>query len=177
MHQAGVPALVRRTADGELELAFVDLPLGPQGNRVRAEPLGTEALELTVAAGDRLAERRRVRLIDLADRDFAEYRPDSSLRTSIDAACNAVGLHRRIACEVDSVADLIDIVAQGVGVSILPPGAVRISGGRLAGVATDPAIPRELAFVTARDREPSPAAKAFLTLLREDLASRAASRR
>ena len=33
---AGVASLVRETADGELELAIVDLPLGPQGDRVRA---------------------------------------------------------------------------------------------------------------------------------------------
>ena len=43
-----VTSLVRRTADGELELAIVDLPLGPQANRVRAHALGTEALQLAV---------------------------------------------------------------------------------------------------------------------------------
>jgi hypothetical protein len=29
LHQAGVASLVHETADGELELAIVDLPLGP----------------------------------------------------------------------------------------------------------------------------------------------------
>src|SRR5450432_3734390 len=92
LHHDGVPSLVRRTADGELELAIVDLPLGPQANRVRARPIGTELLLLAVGAEDPLTERRRVRLVDLADRDFVEYRADSSLRASIDEACEAAGL-------------------------------------------------------------------------------------
>lgn len=170
LHQAGVSSLVKRTADGELELAIVDLPLGPQGNRVRAEPLGAETLQLAVAAEDRFAERRRVRLIDLEDRDFVEYRPDSSLRASIDAACIAAGLRRRVVCEVDTIADLADLLAHGMGVALLPPATVRMAAGRLVGLTTEPAIPRELMFVTPQDREPSPAANALLALLPSDLA-------
>jgi DNA-binding transcriptional LysR family regulator len=46
LHHAGVASLVHQTADGELELAIVDLPLGPQSNRVSARRLGTESLLL-----------------------------------------------------------------------------------------------------------------------------------
>ncbi len=125
LHNAGVASLVRRTADGELELAIVDQPLGPQGGRVDARAIGTESLLLGVAAQDPLAHRRRVRLPDLAGRDFVEYRPDSSLRASIDQASDAAGLERRVICEVDTMADLVELVALGVGVSLLPPAAVR----------------------------------------------------
>jgi DNA-binding transcriptional LysR family regulator len=166
---AGVASLVRETADGELELAIVDLPLGPQGDRVRARAIGTESLQLAVAAGDPLAHRSRVRLIDLADREFVEYRPDSSLRLSIERACQAVGLQRRMVCEVDALGDLVDLVALGVGVSLLPPAAISSSRGRAVGVATDPPIPRELMLVTPRERALSPAAVAFLALLDDDL--------
>lgn len=168
LHHAGVASLVRRTADGELELAIVDQPLGPQASRVRARALGTESLLLGVAAQDPLAHRRRVRLHDLADRDFVEYRPDSSLRASIDRACHAAGLERRVACEVDTMADLVELVALGVGVSLLPPAAVRMAGARAIGVATDPSVPRELVLVTPLDRAPSPAGAALLDLLDSD---------
>jgi DNA-binding transcriptional LysR family regulator len=169
---AGVASLVRETADGELELAIVDLPLGPQGDRVRARPIGAESLQLAVAADDPLAHRSRVRLIDLADREFVEYRPDSSLRLSIERACQTVGLQRRMVCEVDALGDLIDLVALGVGVSLLPGAAISNSRGRAVGVATDPPIPRELMLVTPRERAPSPAAAAFLALLDDDLVGR-----
>jgi DNA-binding transcriptional LysR family regulator len=169
---AGVAALVRETADGELELAIVDLPLGPQGDRVRARAIGAESLQLAVAADDPLAHRSRVRLIDLAEREFVEYRPDSSLRLSIERACQAVGLQRRMVCEVDALVDLVDLVALGVGVSLLPPAAISNTRGRVIGLATDPPIPRELMLVTPREREPTPAAAAFLALLEDGLVGR-----
>jgi DNA-binding transcriptional LysR family regulator len=165
IHHVGAPELVRRTADGEIDLALVDLPLGPQGHRVRAHTIATESLELAVANDDPLARRSRIRLRDLVDRDFIEYRPDSALRASIDRACHEVGLRRRAVCEVDALPDLVDLVAHGMGVSLLPPAAIRIAGGRAIGVATDPLIPRELLLVTPLDREPSPAGAAFLQLL------------
>jgi DNA-binding transcriptional LysR family regulator len=171
IHHLGAPELVRRTADGEIDLAVVDLPLGPQGSRVRAQTLATESLELAVAANDPIAHRSRVRLSDLADREFIEYRPDSALRASIDRACHAVGLQRHVACEVDALPDLVELVAIGSGVSLLPPLAIRMTGGRALGIATDPPIPRELILVTPLDRAPSPAGAAFLQLLRHDLTS------
>ena len=108
-------------------------------------------------------------MIDLADREFVEYRSDSSLRASIDVACQAAGLCRRVGCEVDTIPDLVELVALGVGVSLMPPAAIRMSGGRTIGLATDPSIPRDLVLVTPLDREPSPAAAAFLDLLESDL--------
>ena len=169
LHHAGVPSLVHQTADGTLELAIVDRPLGPQANRVSARPIGRELLLLGVAEHDSLAARHRVRLIDLADRDFVEYRSDSSLRASIDHACQAAGLQRRIACEVDTIADLVELVALGLGVSLLPPAAIRMAGGRAIGLTTEPSIPRDLMLVTPLEREPSPAASAFLDLLDPEL--------
>jgi DNA-binding transcriptional LysR family regulator len=169
LSNAGVASLVRQTADGELELAIVDLPLGPQASRVRAHAIGTESLQLGVSGHDPLARRHRVRLIDLADRDFVEYRPDSSLRASIDEACQTAGLERRIACEVDTIADLVELVVNGLGVSLLPPAAIRTAGGRVIGLATDPPIPRDLMLVTPLEREPSPAATAFLEMLKPEL--------
>ena len=115
IHHVGAPELVRRTADGEIDLALVDLPLGPQGNRVRAHTIATESLQLAVASDEPLARRSRVRLRDLADRDFIEYRPDSSLRATIDRACHTVGLRRRVVCEVDALPDLVDLVALRLG--------------------------------------------------------------
>jgi DNA-binding transcriptional LysR family regulator len=165
IHHVRAAELVRHTADGEIDVAIVDLPLGPQGNRVRARTIATESLQLAIAADDPLARRSRVRLSDLADREFIEYRPDSSLRASIDRACHAVGLKRHIVCEVDALVDLVELVSLGIGVSLLPPAAIRMTNGRAVGVATDPPIPRELILVTPLDRDPSPAGAAFLQLL------------
>jgi DNA-binding transcriptional LysR family regulator len=169
VHHAGVPALVRATADGELELAIVDRPLGPQAHRVSAHSLGSESLLLAVAADDPLATRRRVKLADLTDREFVEYRPDSALRASIDHACAAAGLNRRVACEVDHIVELIELVAQGVGISLVPPAAIQLASETIVGIPTEPRIPRELILVTPLDRQPSPAAQALSALLLDEL--------
>ncbi|HTT31263.1 MAG TPA: LysR family transcriptional regulator [Solirubrobacteraceae bacterium] len=165
LHHVGASELVRGTADGEIDLAIVDPPLGPQRDRVRATTIATELLQLAVASDGPLAHRSRVRLGDLADHEFIEYRPDSALRASIDRACHAVGLRRQIACEVDALPELVELVALGLGVAMLPSAAIRMAGGRATGIATDPAIPRDLLLVTPLDREPSPAGEAFLRLL------------
>ena len=138
---------------------------------MRATTLATESLQLAVAADGPLAHRSRIRLSDLGDHEFIEYRPDSALRASIDRACHEVELHRQIACEVDALPELVELVALGLGVSLLPPAAIRMAGGRTTGIATDPAIPRELILVTPLDREPSPTGAAFLRLLERDPAS------
>jgi DNA-binding transcriptional LysR family regulator len=165
LHHGSVASLVQRTADGELDLAIVDLPLGPQGGRVNTRALGTEALLLSVPPDDPLAGRRRVRLAELGDRDFVEYRPDSSLRASIEAACKSAGLRRRVLCEADTIPDLVELVAHGLGVALLPPLAVQRAQGSVVGLPTEPSIGRELMVATPRERPPSPAAQAFLDLL------------
>lgn len=160
-----VPALVSATVAGELDLAFVDRPLGPDGHRVHERYLRSDPLVLMVPRGDPLSRRRAVRLAELADRDFVEFRADSALRASIDAACAAAGLRRRICCELDTVADLIDLIGHGMGVSLLPPWPLRLAGDRVVPVPVDPPIPRDLVVVTPADRPPSPAAAALLAML------------
>jgi DNA-binding transcriptional LysR family regulator len=75
---------------------------------------------------------------------------------------------RSRACEVDALPHLLELVTLGIGVSLLPAAAIRMTGGRAIGVATEPSIPRELVLVTPLDREPSPAGAAFLRLLEDD---------
>jgi DNA-binding transcriptional LysR family regulator len=159
-----VPELVRATVEGELDLAFVDRPLDDR--LVRAVPLGVEPVVLAVAAGDPLAARTSVPLVELAGRDFVEYRADSALRARVDASCAAVGLRRRMCCEVDTIADLVELVAGGLGVAFLPPRALP-AAGRVVGLRTEPVVPRELAVVTAAHRPPVPAAAALLAMLPE----------
>lgn len=159
----GVPALAAATAAGELDVAFVDRPLGEV--RLTERPLGTENLVLVVPSSDALAGRARIRLTDLADREFVEYRADSALRARLDATCRRVGLRRRMCCEVDTLPDLVELVAQGMGISLLPQQAAAGFAGRVVTLDTLPAIPRELLAITPPDRPPTPAVAALLELL------------
>jgi DNA-binding transcriptional LysR family regulator len=69
-----------------------------------------------------------------------------------------------VVSEVDAMPDLVELVALGVGIALLPPRALQLAGDRAVGLTTDPSITRDLLLVTPLDREPSPAAAAFLEL-------------
>ncbi|MGH3595575.1 MAG: LysR family transcriptional regulator [Mycobacterium sp.] len=157
-----IDGLVRATVDGELDLAFVNRAYDTR--RVHELPLGTEFLVLAVSCDDPLAKKQTVALTDLADREFIVARADFTLRTRVDAICAEVGLHRNICCESDVFGDLVDLVSGGFGVAFLPP-AILKNVDRVVAVKTKPAIPWELAVVTAVERPPSPAVTAFLDML------------
>ena len=57
------------------------------------------------------------------------------------------------------------MVAHGVGIALLPPVAIRMADGTVVGLVTEPSTPRDLMLVTPLDREPSPAARALLSLM------------
>lgn len=162
LHNDSAGRLARGVVRGESDLAFVDHPIDLHG--LTELRLGGEDLILAVPRADPLATRRAVRLTALRERDFVEYRADSALRRRIDVACAGAGLDRRVCCEVDTIAQLVELVAYGLGVALLPPLTVR-GVDTIAAVPTEPAIRRELSVVTAADRPVAPAAAALLDLL------------
>jgi DNA-binding transcriptional LysR family regulator len=99
------------------------------------------------------------------DRDFVEYRADSALRAQIDAACTAAGLARRVVCEVANMQYLVESVQQGLGVTVLPPAAIRAAGGHVGVVPITPPLHRDLSAVVAAGRPPTGAVAALLALL------------
>ncbi|WP_343600925.1 LysR family transcriptional regulator [Mycobacterium sp.] len=157
-----VDNLVKATADGPLDLAFVNRPY--DARRVNEVLLGTEYLALGVRPDDPLAQHETVALTDLTEREFIGDRPDFALRAQVDATCSQVGLDRRICCESDTLSDLVDLVGCGFGIAFLPP-AVLTNCHRVVAVKTDPPIPWELSVVTPAKRPPAPAAAAFLDMI------------
>jgi DNA-binding transcriptional LysR family regulator len=165
LRHAGAPELARAVGTGHLDIAFVDCAVDEFSLTEFA--LGSDQLVLAVPTGDPLANRRSIRLsaAELMDREFVEYRSDSALRAQIDAACDRAGLRRRICCEVDTMSYLVELIDRGVGISFLPPMALRSHSERITAVPTEPPMRRGLAAVVASDRAVSPAANALLELL------------
>jgi DNA-binding transcriptional LysR family regulator len=156
--------LARAAADTELDIAFIDGPVDPA--RLTRTPLGQDHLVLAVPGADPLGRRTSIRLDDpvLRDRDFVEYRADSALRAQIDAACAAAGLARRIVCEVANMQYLVESVQQGMGVTVLPPTAIRATGGHVGAVPITPPLHRDLSAVVAACRPPTGAVEALFGL-------------
>jgi DNA-binding transcriptional LysR family regulator len=87
------------------------------------------------------------------------------VRTLVDRACAAAHIERHIAFELNDVATLLDLVAHGLGVAVLPR-FVALDARGVRCVPIDPAVGMWRLVLARRDRHPlGPAARALLGLI------------
>jgi LysR family transcriptional regulator, transcription activator of glutamate synthase operon len=114
--------------------------------QIRSDTGGTllerQRLCLQVPPGHALASRHRVELEAAADQPFVGLQPGFGFRRVTDELCRAAGFTPRLAFEATDLATIDSLVGAGLGVAILPAGAVR---GTESG-----AVPIPLAGVHAR---------------------------
>ena len=138
----------------------------PDDPAVGWHPLATEPLRLAVPPGHRLAERKRVRLADVAEEPFVAMKPEYGLRGATDALCAAAGFAPRVAFEGDDISTLRGLVAAGLGVALLP--LPHFSAAELDQPATphlqvaDRGANRTIGLAWDTTRYRSPATDAFL---------------
>lgn len=156
-------ALLADLADGRLDIALVGV--GPQVPLPdECLLLGEEPLALLVAPDHSFARRRRIALAELDDVPMAGLVAGAGTRSIIDDAFAEAGLRQRLQYEVTHVDLVRQLVAAGLGVSILPR---TIAEGlrEVAVVELDP--PFRFFTYACWSRDPTPAARAFMALLRE----------
>ncbi|RMI32384.1 LysR substrate-binding domain-containing protein [Nocardia stercoris] len=159
--QAHGEALAEQIRDGRLDLAVMipapaDLP---------AIVLGRQRIQLYVAAEHRLAGRDRVDLAELAGEPFVANPPAYHLRRQLDSWCADAGFVPRVVFEITEFDTLRALVAQGLGVALLP--APELPHPGLVGVPVTGTHDRTIGLVSGRHR-PTPAVER----LREFLAGR-----
>ncbi|WP_280719622.1 LysR family transcriptional regulator [Kitasatospora sp. MAP5-34] len=152
-----VTAMLERLRAGELDLCLVS-PL-PDAPDLTARPLDEQRLYLTVPVDHRLAGRRRIRLVEVADEPFVAVEEGYGLRAITDGFCAEAGFVPRIAFEGEEAETLRGLVAAGLGVALLPPSLVPRPGV----VELEVTAPRTrraigLAWVTGRPLTPPVAA-------------------
>ena len=131
--------------------------------------LGRETFCAVVPARHKLAAKRQVSLSDLAEQPIVALPTESRTRRTIDAAAATAGLTLRQMVTVTQIATLLGLVGAGVGVGLVPKGAVLGPMGRGLRVIPlgPPLLTRRLGLIALREREPTPAASGFLALLRK----------
>jgi DNA-binding transcriptional LysR family regulator len=115
--------LIDALTSSALDFAFVRPPF-PANPNVAFETLAEEAMVAALPAGHRLGGVAPLRLQDLADERFILY-PRATGRGLADAvvdACRQAGFDPRIAQEAPQLSSTINLVAAGMGVSIVPNG-------------------------------------------------------
>lgn len=158
LRQGGSDELTELVRTGRLDIAFVSRPSrAPEDVVVGA--LDTEPLVLACALDHPLTARDRAKLPDLTDEQFVDFPPDWGTRDLADRVLAAAGVERRVALEVTDVHSLLDLVAFGLGVALVPQ-SFSVKTDRVRFIDLDGDVPAwETVSVTA---DPTSAAAAAL---------------
>ncbi|WP_207894624.1 LysR family transcriptional regulator [Tamaricihabitans halophyticus] len=159
-------AFINSITNGALDVAVLGLATSTPPEKVATEVLARERLVAVVSAKHRLASRRRLRLRDLADDTFVDFPEGSPGRTQSDLAFAAAGITRAVAFEAMGTELILDLVRQDLASTLLPPGLVTPS----AELATIPLLdgPTRTQYLAWSSFNPTPAAAAFISLLKTD---------
>lgn len=159
LRQGGSGELTSLVAQGKLDVAFVSRP-AVHPDEVAVTSLATEPLVLACAPGHPLARAGRVVPGTLTGERFVDFAPDWGTRDLVDSVVGP----RHVALEVTDVHSLLDLVACGLGVALVPQSfSVKTERVRFIGLA-EPAPRWETVTVTANP--PSAAAVALVADVR-----------
>ncbi|PCE13636.1 LysR family transcriptional regulator [Microbacterium sp. SZ1] len=114
---------------GRLDAALLGLRAEIEPHGVAASELAREKLVAVVPDDHRLANRRSIRLSDLADEVFADFPAGTSGRAQSDAAFADADVPRDVAFEADSAELILGLVAAGLAVTLLAAGVPDRSRG------------------------------------------------
>ncbi|MET8544329.1 LysR family transcriptional regulator [Kitasatospora sp. NPDC004799] len=157
-------------AEGAIDLALVASYTEPDdhGDQFDVRPLMADPVLVALPRGHRLARRRRLRLAELADEPWIAARRHAE--STLLAACVRSGFQPRIEYAVAAWTAKLGLVAAGLGITLIPSLAARVSrpGTALIPLHPEDTPVRQVCTVTLRGRRVPPAVEAFEAYLREE---------
>jgi len=163
--------LLQRLRDGKLDAALLALPV--HDDQLHAEFLFEEPFLLAAPEQHPLAQAKRLRIDTLTDETLLLLEDGHCLRDQALDVCRLSGAHEKSGFRATSLETLRQMVAAGVGVTLLPALSVHEPIVQPAGIRlvrfADPAPSRRIALVWRK----SSALDAFLRQLAEVIGTRA----
>ena len=152
-----------------------DFGIGPTNivnPAVDSHPLTHTRSICVLPKGHRLEGIQQVSMQDLEGESFISYLPDSQFRFEVDQLFEKAGINRRLQYEARTTDAICQLVAEGLGVSVI------VTMGRLAGAGEDFAtapfeidIPFNGALIWSRQKTMSAVARDFLEMVQSDFSS------
>jgi DNA-binding transcriptional LysR family regulator len=165
------PTLLRRIADGALDLAIVHFSPHSPGipATVVATPLAEEELVLIERSTEGNAGEAPLRFTELAGRSLVLPKWQLGFRRDVDHAARESGTLIRIELEINAPAPIIDLVAHGDLAAIVPEITARRALQnfplRMRRIVR-PTLLRSILYVKRRDRPLSPQLDAFVGVVK-----------
>jgi len=138
LHEAPTAELVARLSRGELDLLLLALEAPLEGLETR--PLFEDPFVVALPKGHRLAARKRLDEVDLRGEAVLLLEDAHCLRAQALAVCRAGHAHELADFRATSLSTLVQMVAGGAGLTVLPELALAVEARR-ADVAIVPFAP------------------------------------
>lgn len=122
LHEAQTARLVERLADGRLELLILALPV--EGLDAATRALVEDPFHLAVPREHRLAARKRAKESDLEGEEILLLDDGHCLRDQALSVCQMAGAREHTEFRASSLGTLVQMVASGIGVTLVPEMAV-----------------------------------------------------
>ncbi|MEU6740221.1 LysR family transcriptional regulator [Streptosporangium sandarakinum] len=154
--------MAQAMAAGQADVAVGPLPDGWEG---AARHIGDEEFLVVTGAGDPAATAAgapRVRLSDLAEREWVHFTPGSGLADILERACADAGFRPRVAVRTEQAPSAIGYAAAGLGPTLVPANTIPPHFGG-AFLRPDPPVRRRLTGYTRTG--PDPVTVSFLEVL------------
>jgi DNA-binding transcriptional LysR family regulator len=118
------PELIR---EGSIDLCFHALTTKKLPSGVDVTPFVQDSLVGICANKHALAQRKTVTLESMCPLPFVDLTPERALRMLVDRSCADNGFNRKSMFEVSAVETLLQFVAAGLGVAIVPSALAKAS--------------------------------------------------
>jgi DNA-binding transcriptional LysR family regulator len=169
LEEGGTTELIDDLRNERIDAAFIRTAIANQEGIV-VSTLLQEAMVLALPRGHRVSRRKgAVALRALAGETFIVYRRRSGpgLYDAILAACNAAGFSPRIGQEAPRIVSTLNLVAAGLGISLVPESLQRMHmDGVIFRRLTGAAQPKAPLYLASRQGETSASVRRFLELVR-----------
>jgi len=156
----------------ELDIAFLSVTEKIATHGLALRQLIQEELVVILSPEHRLADRRRLRMSELAGEQFISYREGARLRELLSAAGHQVGFEPRVTLESNESQRIRRLVAYGLGVAIVPRSDAGEPDADVKVVRlVEPSLKRDITLAWREGRWQPPAAQQFLALALDAFAS------
>jgi LysR family hydrogen peroxide-inducible transcriptional activator len=168
--------IVRDCLTGELDVGLVALPIADE--RLTVEPLFTEELLLALPPRHELRSRKRITAADLPEQNFVLLKDVHCLGEQIVSYCRTRDCLPVITCQTAQLGTVQEMVALGLGISLVPEMATHADRTRrLAYRSLGADAPhRTIAMIHHHDRYQSRLVQEFIVSLRSHGERRASAR-
>lgn len=161
---------IRMLESGTLDIGFLRLPIGGH-TQLEVVTVHREPFVLVVPASHPLAERKKVRLSEVAGQDFVMYDRTHApgFHDLVFGILRNAGIVPNVRQTAGEMPTLISLVAAGMGISILPESAVKHNVAAVVGCEIAADIPLSEIGLASNKETGSEVIKNFRSLALETL--------